>query len=136
MNKAWLLAVLVLSGCSTITTEAPKDLSQFAEVDAVVTNDVPEVTIYGIAAYTGPSSRYFFTGIDQKGPTKVFLSPGAYLVTVSCYGVIYLAMDDIAPSGPPRLKVTVDAGKKYWLGCKKVKKDEQIYSDEIYLDEQ
>ena len=126
---ASLFFALVLSGCSTITTEPPKNLRQYAEIDAVVHGDTPEVTIHDVAMYTGFSSRYFFTGLNQKEPKRVFLSPGTYSITVSCSGSIYMRSMYGEPifGPPPPLKFTVEGGKKYLMGCEQA-------SSRVYLD--
>ena len=130
MNKGLLLFVLALSGCSTITTEPPKDFTKYAEIDVVVTNDAPEVTIENVAAYTGLSSKYFFTSLTQKEPKKVFLSPGTYLVRAGCYGDLYIRSYYGEPvSFTPELKVSVEGGKKYWLGCEHNDSSSSIYLD-------
>ena len=112
MNKAWLLVVLVLSGCSTITTEPPKDLDRFAEIDVKTDAGVLQVDIYGVSDYTGFGSRYFGYNPDRKQPARIFVTSGTFQLSVSCQGTIYLF-------NPPDIKVTVTAGKKYWLGCER-----------------
>lgn len=131
-------------GCATITDVQPENPANYAEVDVKITTDgLPEVTIYNVALFTGFSTKYFFTSLGQTKPDKLFLSPGTYLVRMTCYGSIYVTVDesdvDIIPEasniyvqdGTPELKVTVRAGKKYWLGCKN-----QSDKDTLYLDEQ
>jgi hypothetical protein len=124
-----LLLLLLLTACATITDRRPKDIDNFAEVDVAMSGGFPQVTIYNVALSTGFNSRYFFTSLEQTKPNKLYLSPGTYLIRATCYGTVYVSMDDVV-SHEPELKVNVSAGKKYWLGCKQENKSQTLYFDE------
>ncbi len=131
MNKGLLFLILALSGCSTITTESPKDLSQYAEVDQVIHGNTPEATIEGVAAYSGFSSKYFGGGLYQKGPGKLFLSPGTYVFRAGCYGALYIMTRYDEPVGfTPEFTATVAGGKKYLLRCEHKDSKSSLYLDE------
>ena len=120
--------LLLLSGCSTISTEAPKDPGHYAEIDVMMHDETPEVVVENIAAYSGLSSKYFSGASIQKGPDKFFLSPGTYLLRAGCFGAFYITSEYGEPvPWSPEFKIEVEAGKKYWVGCNHGQSDGGVY---------
>jgi hypothetical protein len=126
MNMGLLLSVLMLSGCSTIATEPPADPSKYAEIDVKLTDGYPEVLIADVAVSTGFKSKYFGFRLDQEQekPKRLFLSADTYEIQYDCYNTLSIGY-------VPTITITVESGKKYWLGCEH--KAEHLL---VYLEQQ
>ena len=120
MNKAWLSAVLLLSGCSTvIATDPPADMTGFAEVD-VASADKPDLTLYRIRSLDMHAVGDYFQ--EESKPRRLYLKTGRYQAVLNCDKdytapdgkVLHSVLTDISP----RFEFEVQAGNKYLLGCK------------------